>query len=52
LTTERANAGGVAKGRWREGLTAEDMPVENRLRHPKFIALRDDREAKEVVRED
>jgi ATP-dependent DNA ligase len=59
------------KGRWGEGLTAEDMEQcrwlkphlvasieflewtpENRLRHPKFVALRDDREAKEVVRED
>jgi ATP-dependent DNA ligase len=58
------------KGRWGEGLTAEDMEQcrwlkprlvasieflewtpENRLRHPKFVALRDDREAKEVVRE-
>jgi ATP-dependent DNA ligase len=59
------------KGRWGEGLTAEDMEQcrwlkphlvasiefpewtpEKRLRHPKFVALRDDREAKEVVRED
>lgn len=58
------------KGRWGEGLTAEDMEhcrwlkprlvasieflewtPENRLRHPKFIALRDDREAEKVVRE-
>jgi len=55
------------KGRWGEGLTAEDMEhcrwpkprlvasieflegPENRLRHPKFVALRDDREAKQVV---
>ncbi len=59
------------KGRWGEGLTADDMEhcrwlkprlaasieflewtPENRLRHPKFVALRDDREAKQVVRED
>ena len=58
------------KGRWGEGLTAEDMEhcrwlkprlvasieflewtPENRLRHPKFVALRDDREAYQVVRE-
>jgi bifunctional non-homologous end joining protein LigD len=58
------------KGRWGEGLTAEDMSkcrwlqprlvaaIEfaewtpaNHLRHPKFIALRDDKDAKEVVRE-
>jgi bifunctional non-homologous end joining protein LigD len=58
------------KGRWREGLTAEDMnkcrwlrpklvatveflewTAENRLRHPKFIGLRDDRRAREVTRE-
>jgi len=58
------------KGRWGEGLTAEDMEhcrwlkprlvasieflewtSENRLRHPKFVALRDDREAAGVTRE-
>jgi ATP-dependent DNA ligase len=58
------------KGRWGEGLTAEDMSkcrwlepclvaaIEfaewtpaNHLRHAKFIALRDDKDAKEVVRE-
>jgi DNA ligase D-like protein (predicted ligase) len=58
------------KGRWGEGLTAEDMvqcrwlkphlvasieflewTPENRLRHSKFIALRDDRVATQVVRE-
>jgi bifunctional non-homologous end joining protein LigD len=58
------------KGRWGEGLTAEDMEhcrwlkphlvasieflewtPENRLRHPKFVALRDDREAVQIVRE-
>ena len=58
------------KGRWGEGLTAEDMEQcrwlkpqlvasieflqwtpENRLRHPKFVALRDDRDAADVVRE-
>jgi hypothetical protein len=58
------------KGRWGEGLTAEDMEhcrwlksrlvasieflewtPENRLRHPKFVALRDDQEAEQVVRE-
>lgn len=58
------------KGRWGEGLTAEDMEhcrwlkprlvasieflewtAENRLRHPKFVALRDDREAQQVFRE-
>jgi bifunctional non-homologous end joining protein LigD len=57
------------KGRWGEGLTAEDMSkcrwleprlvaaIEfsewtpaNHLRHAKFIALRDDKDAKEVVR--
>jgi ATP-dependent DNA ligase len=59
------------RGRWGEGLTAEDMEncrwltprlvasieflewtPENRLRHPKFVALRDDREAEQVFRED
>jgi DNA ligase D-like protein (predicted ligase) len=59
------------KGRWGEGLTAEDMEhcrwlkprlvasieflewtPENRLRHPKFVGLRDDQEAEQVVRED
>ena len=58
------------KGRWGEGLTADDMKkcqwlepqlvaaIEftewtsaNHLRHPKFIGLRDDRDAKEIVRE-
>lgn len=58
------------KGRWEEGLTAEDMKgcywlkpnlvaaidflewtLDNHLRHPKFVALRDDRIAREVVRE-
>ena len=58
------------KGRWGEGLTAEDMSkcrwleprlvaaIEfaewtsaNHLRHAKFIALRDDKDAKEVARE-
>ncbi|HTT77688.1 MAG TPA: hypothetical protein VMF50_17120 [Candidatus Binataceae bacterium] len=58
------------KGRWREGLTAEDMSncrwlkpslvaaIEfaewtsaGHLRHAKFIALRDDKDAKEVVRD-
>jgi len=57
------------KGRWGEGLTAEDMKhcrwlmprlvasieflewtPENRLRHPKFVALRDDRDAEQVFR--
>jgi bifunctional non-homologous end joining protein LigD len=59
------------KGRWGEGLTAEDMKLcrwlkpklvatieflewtpENRLRHSKFLAMRDDREAKQITRED
>jgi ATP-dependent DNA ligase len=59
------------RGRWGEGLTAEDMEEcrwlkpqlvasieflewtpENRLRHPKFVGLRDDQEAEQVVRED
>src|SRR5208282_6942060 len=58
------------KGRWGEGLTAEDMKrcrwlkpklvvaieflewtPDARLRHPKFVALRDDRVAREVSRE-
>jgi ATP-dependent DNA ligase len=58
------------KGRWGEGLTAEDMakcrwleprPVAmielaewtlaNHLRHAKFIALREDKDARAVVRE-
>jgi bifunctional non-homologous end joining protein LigD len=58
------------KGRWGEGLTAEDMnkcrwlkpklvawveflewTSENRLRHPRFVGLRDDRRAREVTRE-
>jgi DNA ligase D-like protein (predicted ligase) len=58
------------KGRWGEGLTAEDMKrcrwlkpqlvaaieflewtLDKHLRHPKFVALRDDRSAGEVVRE-
>jgi ATP-dependent DNA ligase len=58
------------KGRWGEGLTAEDMSkcrwlephlvaaIEfaewtsaGHLRHAKFIALREDKDAKEVVRE-
>jgi ATP-dependent DNA ligase len=57
------------KGRWGEGLTAEDMKRcrwlkpqlvaviaflewtnDNHLRHPKFVALRDDRIAREIVR--
>jgi len=49
-------------GRWNEGVTAEDMaelrwlkPKEwtrdGSLRHSKFVALRDDKEPKEVVRE-
>ena len=59
------------KGRWGEGLTADDMKhcrwlkpqlvasieflewtPENRLRHPKFVALRDDLEAARMARED
>jgi DNA ligase D-like protein (predicted ligase) len=59
-----------SKGRWGEGLTAEDMKrcrwlkpqlvaaieylewtLDARLRHPKFVALRDDRIAREVTRE-
>ena len=59
------------KGRWGEGLTADDMKQcrwlkpqlvasieflewtpENRLRHPKFVALRDDLEAARMARED
>jgi ATP-dependent DNA ligase len=28
-----------------------EWTLENRLRHPKFVALRDDREAKKVIRE-
>ena len=58
------------KGRWGEGLTAEDVDkcrwlqpqlvamIEfaewtptNHLRHPKFIELREDREAEQVRRE-
>jgi ATP-dependent DNA ligase len=58
------------KGRWGEGLTAEDMKrcrwlkpqlvavieflewtLDNHLRHPKFVGLRDDRAPREVVRE-
>jgi bifunctional non-homologous end joining protein LigD len=58
------------KGRWGEGLTAEDMEQcrwlkphlvtaiellewtrENRLRHPKFVALRADRDASQIIRE-
>ena len=58
------------KGRWGEGLTAEDMSkcrwleprlvaaIEfaewtpaNHLRHPKFIALREDKDANDVRRE-
>jgi ATP-dependent DNA ligase len=58
------------KGRWGEGLTADDMKkcrwlkpqlvaaieflewtLDNHLRHPKFVALRDDRVAREVNRE-
>jgi len=58
------------KGRWGDGLTAEDMKkcrwlkpqlvaaieflewtVDNHLRHPKFVALRDDRSARVVTRE-
>ena len=57
------------KGRWGEGLTAEDMrkcrwlkprlvaaikflewTVDNHLRHPKFVALRDDGVAGDVMR--
>ena len=60
----------TSRGRWGEGLTAEDMKrcrwlkphlvatieflewtPENRLRHPKFQALRDDRIAREIMRE-
>jgi len=59
------------RGRWGEGLTAEDMKhcrwlkprlvasieflewtPENRLRHPKFVALRDDRDASQIIREE
>ena len=58
------------KGRWGEGLTAEDMKrcrwlkpqlaaaieflewtSDDRLRHPRFVALRHDRMAREVTRE-
>src|SRR5580704_2362125 len=58
------------KGRWGEGLTAEDMKLcrwlkpqlvasieflewtlDNHLRHPKFVSLRKDRIAREVVRD-
>ena len=58
------------KGRWGEGLTAEDMKkcrwlkpqlvaeveflewtLDNHLRHPKFVAIRDDRNAAELTRE-
>ena len=58
------------KGRWGEGLTAEDMKrcrwlkpqlvavieflewtLDNHLRHPKFVSLRDDRDPTEVARE-
>ena len=65
-----ANLPERGRGRWGEGLTAEDMEQcrwlkphlvasieflewtpENRLRHPKFIALRDDREASHISRE-
>jgi DNA ligase D-like protein (predicted ligase) len=59
------------KGRWGEGLTAEDMKrcrwlrpqlvaaieflewtPDSRFRHPKFVALRDDREATTVTRDE
>lgn len=59
-----------SKGRWGEGLTADDMKKcrwlrpklvatieflewtpENRLRHPKFLSLRDDKVASEIARE-
>jgi ATP-dependent DNA ligase len=58
------------KGRWGEGLTAEDMnkcrwlkpqlvadveslewTPDHHLRHPRFLAMRDDRNAAEVTRE-
>jgi bifunctional non-homologous end joining protein LigD len=58
------------KGRWNEGITAEDMAAlrwlrpklvaqiaftewtrDDNLRHSKFVALRDDKDPKEVVRE-
>ena len=58
------------KGRWGEGLTAEDMKkcrwlkpqlvavieflewtLDHHLRHPKFLAIREDRNAVEVTRE-
>ncbi len=58
------------KGRWGEGLTAEDMKKcrwlkpqlvaeieflewtpDNHLRHPKFVAIREDRNAVKVTRE-
>jgi DNA ligase D-like protein (predicted ligase) len=58
------------KGRWGEGLMAEDMKLcrwlkprlvasieflewtpESRLRHPKFVSLRDDRDASQIIRE-
>ena len=57
------------KGRWGEGLTAEDMKrcgwlepslvaaieflewtLDNHLRHPKFVAVRDDQAAREIIR--
>jgi DNA ligase D-like protein (predicted ligase) len=60
-----------SKGRWGDGLTAEDMKKcqwlrpqivaaieflewtpDASLRHPKFVRLRDDRDPKEVTRED
>ena len=60
----------IEKGRWGDGLTAEDMKrcrwlkpqlvaaieflewtPEARLRHPKFVSLRDDKRAVHVIRE-
>ncbi len=60
---------GLIKGRWGEGLTAEDMDKcrwlaprlvaaieflewtpELRLRHPRFVGLRENKDAREIVR--